>query len=130
MSKLGERLADRRLLNLLEAYLKQDIMTECESWKPTQGTPQGAVLSPLLANIYLNELDHLIGDRYRLVRYADDFVILAASEAEADAALTEVKQWMTRHQLELHPDKTRLVNGVVSRNRRKFCHAKIRSESC
>lgn len=110
MSKLGERLADRRLLNLLGAYLKQDIMTDCESWKPTQGTPQGAVLSPLLANIYLNELDHLIGDRYRLVRYADDFIILAASEAEADAALTEVKQWMARHQLELHPDKTRLVN--------------------
>ena len=85
-------------------------MTDCESWKPTQGTPQGAVLSPLLANIYLNELDHLIGDRYRLVRYADDFIILAASEAEADAALTEVKQWMAHHQLELHPDKTRLVN--------------------
>jgi RNA-directed DNA polymerase len=79
MSKLGERLADRRLLSLLEAYLKQDIMTECESWKPTQGTPQGAVLSPLLANIYLNELDHLIGDRYPMERYADDFVILATS---------------------------------------------------
>jgi len=110
MSKLGEQLADRRVLNVLEAYLKQDIMTDCESWKPTQGTPQGAVLSPLLANIYLNELDHQIGDRYRLVRYADDFIILTASEAEAEAALSEVKQWMTRHQLELHPDKTRLVN--------------------
>lgn len=110
MSKIGESLADRRLLSLLEAYLKQDIMTECESWTATQGTPQGAVLSPLLANIYLNELDHLIGDKYRMVRYADDFVILAANEAEADAALTEVNQWMAHHQLELHPDKTRIVN--------------------
>jgi RNA-directed DNA polymerase len=55
MNKVEQHIADKRLLSLLEAYLKQDIMTECESWKPTQGTPQGAVLSPLLANIYLNE---------------------------------------------------------------------------
>ncbi|WP_305909053.1 reverse transcriptase domain-containing protein [Methylomarinum sp. Ch1-1] len=56
MSKIGEPLADRRLLSLLEAYLKQDIMTECESWTATQGTPQGAVLSPLLAALTIQYL--------------------------------------------------------------------------
>jgi RNA-directed DNA polymerase len=110
MSKVEHYIADKRLLSLLEAYLKQDIMTECASWKPSQGTPQGAVLSPLLANIYLNELDHLIGEQYRMVRYADDFVILTTSETDAENALTEVRKWMASHHLELHPDKTRIVN--------------------
>ena len=116
MSKVEQHRADKALLNLLEAYLKQDIMTECESWKPSQGTPQGAVLSPLLANIYLNELDHLIGGKYRMVRYADDFIILTTSEAEAEKALAEVRQWMEKHHLELHPDKTRIVNSTDNPN--------------
>jgi RNA-directed DNA polymerase len=116
MSKVEQHIADKQLLSLLETYLKQDIMTECESWKPSQGTPQGAVLSPLLANIYLNELDHLIGEKYRMVRYADDFVILTTCEADAENALAEVKEWMASHQLELHPDKTRIVNETDDPN--------------
>ena len=116
MNKVEQHIADKRLLSLLEAYLKQDIMTECASWKPSQGTPQGAVLSPLLANIYLNELDHLIGEKYRMVRYADDFVILTTSEAEAEQALATVREWMASHQLELHPDKTRIVNETDNPN--------------
>jgi RNA-directed DNA polymerase len=116
MSKVEQYIADKRLLRLLEAYLKQDIMTECASWKPSQGTPQGAVLSPLLANIYLNELDHLIGEKYRIVRYADDFVILTTCEADAEKALAEVREWMASHQLELHPDKTRIVNETDDPN--------------
>lgn len=116
MSKVEQRVADKRLLSLLEAYLKQDIMADGESWTATQGTPQGAVLSPLLANIYLNELDHLIGEKYRMVRYADDFVILTASEADAENALAEVRGWMASHQLELHPEKTRIVNETDDPN--------------
>ncbi len=97
MSKVEQYLADKRLLRLLESYLKQDIMTECASWKPSQGRPQGAVLSPLLANIYLNELDHLIGEKYRRVRYADDFVILTTCEAEAEQALATVRDKIRLH---------------------------------
>jgi len=116
MSKVEQHIADKRLLSLLEAYLKQDIMAEGESWKAAKGTPQGAVLSPLLANIYLNELDHLIGEKYCMVRYADDFVILTTSEAEAENALTDVRQWMESHHLELHPEKTRIVNETDDPN--------------
>ena len=116
MSKVEQHIADKRLLSLLEAYLKQDIMDEGESWKAAKGTPQGAVLSPLLANIYLNELDHLIGEKYCMVRYADDFVILTTSEAEAENALAEVRKWMESHQLELHPEKTRIVNETDDPN--------------
>lgn len=116
MSKVEQHLADKRLLSLLEAYLKQDIMVEGEIWKAAKGTPQGAVLSPLLANIYLNELDHLMGEKYSMVRYADDFVILTTSEAEAEKALTEVRQWIESHHLELHPEKTRIVNSTSDPN--------------
>jgi RNA-directed DNA polymerase len=116
MSKVEQHIADKRLLSLLEAYLKQDIMADGESWRATQGTPQGAVLSPLLANIYLNELDHLIGEQYRMVRYADDFVILTTSEAEAEQALITVREWMASHYLELHPEKTRIVNETDDPN--------------
>jgi RNA-directed DNA polymerase len=116
MNKVEQHIADKALLNLLEAYLKQDIMVDGESWKANKGTPQGAVLSPLLANIYLNDLDYLIGEKYRMVRYADDFVILTTSEAEAEKALTEVRQWMENHHLELHPDKTRIVNETDNPN--------------
>jgi hypothetical protein len=70
----------------------------------------------LLANIYLNELDHLIGEKYRMVRYADDFVILTTCEADAENALAEVRKWMESHQLELHPEKTRIVNSTSDPN--------------
>lgn len=110
MGKIEQHIADKQLLKLIEAYLKQDIMEGGKSWKAAKGTPQGAVLSPLLANIYLNELDHLIGEKYCMVRYADDFIILATSETEAEQALATVREWMEKHQLELHPEKTRIVN--------------------
>lgn len=116
MEKLKQHLADKPLLKLIEAYLKQDIMEEGNSWKATKGTPQGAVLSPLLANIYLNELDHLIGEKYCMVRYADDFIILTTNEAEAQQALKIVREWMEQHQLELHPEKTRIVNETDDPN--------------
>ena len=78
-----------------------------ERWKPTGGTPQGAVISPLLANIYLHPLDERMMARgHRMVRYADDFVVLCRSPEEAKAALAEIRGWVAENGLTLHPDKT------------------------
>ena len=97
----------------LRRFLKQGVMESGKGWKPTeQGTPQGAIISPLLANIYLNPLDHQMAGQGRdMVRYADDFVILCASREEAEAALEEVRQWMEQAGLTLHPTKTRIVDA-------------------
>ena len=107
LERVEERVSDGRVLELIEAYLKQDIVKEMERWTPTGGTPQGAVISPLLANIYLHPLDcHMKQKGYRMVRYADDFVVLCRSAAEAQAALAEVKAWVEFNGLSLSPDKT------------------------
>jgi RNA-directed DNA polymerase len=95
------------VLELIKAFLEQDIVKEMERWTPTGGTPQGAVLSPLLANIYLHALDcHMKQKGYRMVRYADDFVVLCRSGAEAQAALAEVKAWVETNGLSLSDEKT------------------------
>src|SRR5262244_2254753 len=71
LERVKEKVSDGRVLELIEAYLKQDIIKEMERWTPTGGTPQGAVISPLLANIYLHPLDyHMQQKGYRMVRYA------------------------------------------------------------
>ena len=99
------------MLSLIESFLHQEIMTGMARWRPTTGTPQGAVLSPLLANLYLHPLDfEMERDGYRMVRYADDFVILCASEAEAAAALRRITAWVTANGLTLHADKTKLCD--------------------
>lgn len=78
-------------------------------WTPAGGTPQGAVISPLLANLYLHSLDEWMTRRgYRMVRYADDFVVLCSTAEQARAALAEVQQWVQANGLTLHPDKTRV----------------------
>jgi RNA-directed DNA polymerase len=102
-------ISDGRVLTLIERFLHQEIMSDMARWQPTTGTPQGAVLSPLLANLYLHPFD-LLMERggYRMVRYADDFVILCASEAAAEAALRQVTAWTAANGLTLHPDKTRI----------------------
>ena len=84
-----ERVADGRVLALLEQFLEAGVLEEGKGWQPTeQGTPQGGVISPLLANLYLNPLDHLMArGGYEMVRYADDLVILCRSAAEAQGAL-------------------------------------------
>jgi len=107
MRRVEERVSDGRVLGLLRGWLGQDILRGMERWTPTAGTPQGAVISPLLANIYLHPLDELMAARgYRMVRYADDFVVLCKSREEAAAALAEITAWVTENGLRLHPDKT------------------------
>lgn len=107
-----EKVSDGRVIELLRRYLKQDVMEGMQSWTPEEGTPQGAIISPLLSNIYLDPLDQEMarGDQV-MVRYADDFVILCRSEAEAVAVLERVRAWTVQAGLTLHPVKTRIVNA-------------------
>lgn len=109
MQRVEERISDGAVLELIASFLKQDIMQEGERWTPAGGTPQVAVISPLLANIYLHPLDVLMIDAgYRMVRYADDFVILCRSREEATAALEKVRAWVQENALTLHPGKTHI----------------------
>jgi len=107
LKRVEQRVSDGRVLELIEAFLKQDIVREMERWTPTGGTPQGAVISPLLANIYLHPLDCQMQQKgYRMVRYADDFVVLCHSAEKAQAALEEVRSWVEQNGLSLNVDKT------------------------
>jgi RNA-directed DNA polymerase len=111
MTQVERRISDGRVLSLIQTFLKQDIMDEMKMWTPIHGTPQGAVVSPLLANIYLHPLDQLIEQAgMKMVRYADDFVILCRNEAEAQKALSIVQDWTQANELTLHPDKTHVGN--------------------
>lgn len=114
MKRLEARIADGRLLALIADYLKAGVLDTLNGWQPTErGTPQGAVISPLLANIYLNPLDHhLAALGLEMVRYADDFVILCRGRADADRALAVVQTWLAANGLTLHPDKTRVVEAT------------------
>lgn len=112
MRRVEETVADGALLRLIERYLQQDILSEGRRWTPVGGTPQGAVVSPLLANIYLHPLDVLMKESgYAMVRYADDFVILCRSSMEAQHALEIVRHWVLQNGLTLHPDKTHTGDG-------------------
>jgi RNA-directed DNA polymerase len=112
MSRVRERVSDSRVLRLVEQFLEQGVLDGLSAWTPAKGTPQGAVISPLLANLYLNPLDQLlVAAGYALVRYADDFVILCRSRAEADQALALVRAWVEDNGLTLHPTKTKIVDA-------------------
>ena len=112
MSRVKERIADGRVLRLIGDFLKADILDDMERWTPEQGAPQGAVLSPLLSNVYLDPFDHLLAKHgNEMVRYADDFVILCKTAEEAEQALELVEQWVADNGLTLHPDKTRIVDS-------------------
>jgi RNA-directed DNA polymerase len=111
MTRLEERVSDGRVLSLIRSYLKAGIMDGLTAWTPEAGAPQGAVLSPLLSNIYLNPLDHLVAQAgFEMVRYADDFVILCRTAEEAQRALELVRQWTSENGLVLHPTKTKIVD--------------------
>jgi RNA-directed DNA polymerase len=112
VARVQEKVSDGRVLELLGAFLTQKVMETAEGWTPEEGTPQGAVVSPLLSNIYLDPLDQQMARcGFEMVRYADDFVILCRSEAEAHAALAEVQDWAASAGLQLHPTKTRIVDA-------------------
>jgi len=113
MERVGEKIADSRIKGMIEKFLKQGVMESGKEWTPsTGGTPQGAVMSPLLANIYLDPLDHEMAAAGReMIRYADDFVILCESREEAEATLEAVRQWMEKAGLSLHPEKTCIVDA-------------------
>ena len=115
LQRLGDKVTDGRVLRLIESFLKAGILEELREWTPTAGAPQGAVLSPLLSNVYLNPLDHLLAAHgFELVRSADDFVILCRSQADAARALDVVRAWVEANGLTLHPDKTRLVEAATT----------------
>lgn len=113
MQRVQQRVSDGRVLSLLRRFLTQNVMDTMSSWTPEEGTPQGAVISPLLSNAYLDSLDHLMAQEgFQMVRYADDFVILCRSRFEADKALQRVRDWTAMAGLTLHPGKTRIVNAT------------------
>lgn len=108
-------IADGRMLGLLEGFLKQDILEGLASWTPEEGSPQGAVISPLLSNLYLHPVDVAMAEAgLEMVRYADDLVVLCRSEGEAQRALDLLGQLVRGRGLSLHPEKTRLVDITVS----------------
>lgn len=112
MNLLKEHIADTRMLELIQMFLDQNIMEELREWTPIAGVPQGAVLSPVLSNLYLNSLDHMVSDRgFEMVRYADDFVVLCRSESEAASALELIRVWVEAAGLTLHPTKTQIVDS-------------------
>ena len=112
LQRLRQKVAAGRLLGLIESFLKAGVLEGLREWAPTAGAPQGAVLSPLLSNIYLSPLDHLVAaSGLEMVRYADDFVILCRSKAEAERALALVQEWVESNGLSLHPSKTRIVEA-------------------
>jgi len=114
LARVKERVADGRVLALVESFLRAGVLEEAKGWQPTErGTPQGGVISPLLANVYLDPLDHQMEQAgFAMVRYADDFVILCRSEAEAQVALAAVRQWVSGAGLTLDPEKTRWVDAA------------------
>jgi RNA-directed DNA polymerase len=112
LALVAGKVSDRRVLALVDAFLDQKVLEGGQEWTPEQGTPQGAVISPLLSNIYLDPLDHLMaGNGFEMVRYADDFVVLCRSPEDAAAALAVVGEWTAQAGLTLHPVKTRLVDA-------------------
>lgn len=127
MALVRERIADGRVLGLIEAFLKQGVIEDSVWTEAEEGTPQGGVISPLLANVYLNPLDWLMaGLGLEMVRYADDMVVLCGSAEEAEAALEKLREWMAGAGLTLHPDKTRVVDMNQPRSHFDFLGYRFR----
>lgn len=110
---IQHKIADLSIVGLIELFLKQEVLETTKGWQPEQGTPQGAVISPLLSNIYLDPLDQLMSSKgYKMIRYADDFVILCQSESACLKALKLVEEWSHGAGLTLHPEKTKVVDAT------------------
>jgi len=112
MDEVATEIADGSLLKLIRQFLEQEVMEGMTRWQPDRGTPQGAVISPLLANIYLHPIDvAMTAEGYRLVRYADDMVVLCESREEAERAHVRLGELLTERGLRLHPVKTRIADA-------------------
>lgn len=111
---VNKRIKDSKVMELLKGFLKQGIFENGQELDPAiEGTPQGGVISPLLANIYLHQLDETTTKHgYQIVRYADDFVIMCRTQEDAEQALSLVQEVMKKIKLTLHPDKTHIINMV------------------
>jgi group II intron reverse transcriptase/maturase len=131
MELVGRRICDRRALKLLRKWLDAGVMEEGNVRHEATGTPQGGVISPLLANIYLHELDREWQRDYQhlgiLVRYADDFVVLCHRESQATEAMRRLREIFARLKLTLHPEKTKLVQLGLGKDGFDFlgCHLRI-----
>jgi RNA-directed DNA polymerase len=113
LALVAQKVSDGRVLSLIESFLKQGVLDGLREWTPEEGSPQGGCISPLLSNIYLNPLDHLMAQQgFEMVRYADDFVILCRSPEEAAQALALVQKWTAEAGLKLHPEKTKIVDAT------------------
>lgn len=116
MEEVAREISDPKLLKLIRRFVEADIVEEMKRWKPEEGTPQGAVLSPLLANIYLHRFDlEMARAGFETVRYADDFVVLGRTREEAEAALLKAAEVLGEMGLDLHPEKTRVVDARQDR---------------
>jgi len=114
LDRLRTKIADGKVLSLIESFLQADIIEGGSEWTPTSGAPQGAVLSPLLSNIYLDPLDHLMAESgFEMIRYADDFVVLCRTAKEAARALELIRRWVAENGLTLHPVKTKVVDSAA-----------------
>jgi RNA-directed DNA polymerase len=112
LAEVGRKVSDGKIMRLLQQFLRQGVLDGLDAWTPEAGTPQGAVISPLLSNIYLDPLDHVMAaEGFEMVRYADDFVVLCRSEAQAAQALAAIAAWTAQAGLTLHPDKTQLIDA-------------------
>ncbi len=113
MERIRKRVSDGKILHLIELFLKQEILEDMKLWNPISGTPQGAVLSPLLANVYLHQLDLTVHrNGFKMVRYADDWVVLCRSMEEARDALSLIQSWIDNNGLQLSPEKTHIGSSL------------------